>query len=101
MRVRTDILSTDLPGGCAPASANANYITRPGAVENASARDVEGSLQSQGEDRAGGQIHVFTELCGQRATSAEGRPDDGAPGAADHLADYAPEQPAHSRALCV
>src|SRR5881628_453695 len=27
MRVRTDILSTDLPGGCAPASANAEYIT--------------------------------------------------------------------------
>src|SRR2546427_3796959 len=101
MRVRTDILSTDLPGGCAPASANANYITRPGAVENASARDVEGSLQSQGEDRAGGQIHVFTQLGGQRATPAEDGPHDGAPGAPDHPAPHAPQPPAASPPPCV
>src|SRR3989441_3449392 len=101
MRVRTDILSTDLLGGCAPASANADYITRPEAVENASARYAELTLQPQGEDRAGGQIHVFTELGGQRAPSAEDGPDDGALGAADHLADHAPEHRADSRALGV
>src|SRR5467141_2110869 len=101
MRVRTDILSTDLLGGRAAASANADYITRRGAVEDASARDVEGTLQPQGEDRARRQIHVFTELGRQRAASAEHGPDDGALGAADHLADHAAEDGADSRALCV
>src|SRR5437867_3552977 len=101
MRVRTDILSTGLLGGCAPASANADYITRPGAVENASARYVERALQPQGEDRARRQIHVFTELGRQRAASAENGADDRALGAADHLADHAPEHRTDSRALCV
>src|SRR6185436_8671080 len=102
MRVRTDILSTDLLRGRAEGERNADYITRPRpAGRLVSARHVERTLQPYGENRSRRQLDVLAELGRERPAPAKDGADDGALGAADHRADHAPEHGADPRALGV